>query len=209
MKYIDVNQNNWHGSGCDVGETVLKISGTLMERELSDAWTGFTRFIVLNETPPDGYIWSGERLTRKQTTKNKTSVPDNVWPEMWNHMSGASKRKEKRKWAIEKPRLDNARRLRGIFIVDPDDEEFKRIIKNARRKLEIPMLATMPCRLRPHKHWTKDACIFCGRRVYEDTYGRVSKARAMKTTSQEEAWIHRVTITLCIYLFLCLKPRKY
>ena len=35
-------------------------------RELSDAWTGFTRFILLNERPPDGYTWSGERLTRKQ-----------------------------------------------------------------------------------------------------------------------------------------------
>ena len=33
------------------------------ERELSDAWTGFARFIVLNEKPPDGFSWSGERLT--------------------------------------------------------------------------------------------------------------------------------------------------
>ena len=30
-------------------------------------------------------------------------------------MSDATKRKEKQKWAIEKPKLDNARRLRGIF----------------------------------------------------------------------------------------------
>ena len=29
------------------------------DRELSDAWTGFTRFIVLNERPPDGYTWCG------------------------------------------------------------------------------------------------------------------------------------------------------
>ena len=35
-------------------------------RELSDAWTGFTRFIVLNEKPLDGYTGSGRRLTRKQ-----------------------------------------------------------------------------------------------------------------------------------------------
>ena len=44
-------------------------------------------------------------------------------------MSDASKRKEKQKWAIEKPKLENARRLRGIFFIDPDDEEFKRIIE--------------------------------------------------------------------------------
>ena len=37
------------------------------ERELSDAWTGFT-ITKLSEKPPDGYTWSGGRLTRKQTT---------------------------------------------------------------------------------------------------------------------------------------------
>ena len=51
-------------------------------------------------------------------------------------MSDASKREEKQKWAIEKPKLDNARRLRGIHFH----------LKNARRKLEIPMPAAMPCK---------------------------------------------------------------
>ena len=60
-------------------------------------------------------------------------------------MSDASKRQEKQKWAIEKPKLENAKRLRGIFFNDLDDDEFKRILKNARRKLEIPMPAAMPC----------------------------------------------------------------
>ena len=41
-------------------------------RELSDEWTGFTRFVLLNERPPDGYIWSGRRLTRKHTTPGPT-----------------------------------------------------------------------------------------------------------------------------------------
>ena len=67
---------------------MLKITGTLMEEELSDAWTGFTRFIVLNEKPPDGYTWSRRRLTRKQTT----SRPEKLWPDMWKHMSDASKK---------------------------------------------------------------------------------------------------------------------
>ena len=89
---------------------------------MSDAWTGFTRFTVLKET----------RLTRKQTT----SRPDTVWPDVWKHMSDASKRKEKQKWAIEKPKLDNARRLHVIFFIDPDDEEFERTMKNARGKLK-------------------------------------------------------------------------
>ena len=106
------------------------------------------------------------RLKRKQTT----SWPDNVCPDMWKHVSDASKRKEKRKWAIEKPKLDKARRLRGIYFIDPEDEEFKDIMKNARRKLEIPMPAAMPCKtsLCPSSretcraiggHKTKYACI--------------------------------------------------
>ena len=38
------------------------------DKELSDAWTGFTRFMKLNERPLDGCTWSGVRLTRKQPT---------------------------------------------------------------------------------------------------------------------------------------------
>ena len=60
---------------------------------------------LLNERPPEGFSWSGARLTRKQTT----SRPDNVWTDMWKHMSDAAKSKAKQKWDIEKPKLDNAR----------------------------------------------------------------------------------------------------
>ena len=66
-----------------------------------------------------------------------------MWPEIWKGMSDASKRKKKQKRAIEKPKLDNARRLRGIYFVNLDDEEFKLTMKNARRMLEIPMPAAM------------------------------------------------------------------
>ena len=45
------------------------------------------------------------RLMKKRTTPR----PDKVWLDMWKHMSDASKRKAKQKWAIEKPKLDNAR----------------------------------------------------------------------------------------------------
>ena len=108
-----------------------------MEKELSDAWTDFTRFMLLNERPPDGCTWSRGRRTRKQIT----SRPDDIWPDMWKHMSDAAKKKAKR-CAIEKPKLDNARQLRGIFF-----KEFELIMKAARRKLEVPMPAAMPCKM--------------------------------------------------------------
>ena len=37
------------------------IFGTSMGQEMSDSWTGFTRFLLLEEKPPDGkYVVRGE-----------------------------------------------------------------------------------------------------------------------------------------------------
>ena len=113
------------------------------ERELSDAWTGFTRFVLPKEKPLEGHTWFGRRLTRKQ----KTSRPDDVWPDMWKFIYDAAKEKAKQRWAIEKPKLDNSRQLRGIFFMKPNDEEFKLTMKAVRRKLDIPMPAAMPCKI--------------------------------------------------------------
>ena len=82
-----------------------------------------------------------------------------MWPETWKHMSDASKFKEKQKCVNEKPKLDNARRLLRIYFVESDDEEFKRIMKNARRKLEIPMPAAMLCKLHYARAAGKPAAI--------------------------------------------------
>ena len=60
-------------------------------------------------------------------------------------MSHTCNREEKQKWTIEIPQLDNAKRLRGIYFIDPKDEDFKNIMQNALRKLEVPMPAAMPC----------------------------------------------------------------
>ena len=51
------------------------------------------------------------------------------------------------KWSHEKPQLDNARRLRGFYFIDPEDKEFKENIRNARKKLETPMAPAMPCKI--------------------------------------------------------------
>ena len=87
------------------------------------------------EKPPDGYMWSGRRLTRRQFT----SRPDHLRPELWIKLGRNAELKEKQKWSHEKPKLDNARRLRGIYFIDPEDKEFKETIRNARKKLETPM----------------------------------------------------------------------
>ena len=74
----------------------------------------------------------GGRLTRKQLT----SRPDHPWPELWKSMGKHAKLKEKQKWSEERIHLENDRKLRGIYFIDPEDTEFKETIKNARKKLE-------------------------------------------------------------------------
>ena len=118
LKYIDVTRNTHTSLDVMPEKNIDDYCNVDGDRELSDTWIGFTKFTILKEKPPDGYWWSRRRLTRKQTT----SRPDKLWPEMWKHMSDASKRKEKQKWAIEKPKLDDARRLRGIYFIDPEGE---------------------------------------------------------------------------------------
>ena len=112
-------------------------------------YLGRSHKIHFIERKATGWIYMVlERLTRKQTT----SRPDTKWPEIWNDVSHALKRKEKQKWAFEKPKLDNARRFRGIYFIDPKDGDIKDIMKNARRKLEVPMPAAMPCKLEREKY---------------------------------------------------------
>ena len=61
-------------------------------------------------------------------------------------MGKHAKLKEKQKWSHEKFHLEDARTLRGIYFIDPEDTEFKETIKNARKKLETSVTLAMPCK---------------------------------------------------------------
>ena len=104
LKYIDVSRTT--RTNLDVMQErriddYWNIDGS---RDLSDSWTGFTQFTLLEEKLPDGYMWSGRRLTRRQVT----SRPDHVWTELWIKLGRNAKLKAKHKWSNEKPKLDNA-----------------------------------------------------------------------------------------------------
>ena len=76
-------------------------------------------------------MWPGWRLTKGQTSAR----PDHVWPEVWSNIGKAAQNREKQEWKNEKPKLDNARRLTGVFFVGPDDQGHKETLKNARRNI--------------------------------------------------------------------------
>ena len=68
-----------------------------------------------------------------------------------------SQQKEKRHWAIDMPKLDNARKLRDIYYIDPYDMEFNDTMKNARKKLEVPLESAMPCTIAGKHEETRGA----------------------------------------------------
>ena len=103
------------------------------------------------EEPPSRMCVSRERLTKIRLTNR----PDYVWPEIWIGMSKGAQKEEKQGWSTEKPKLDNARTLRGIYFIDSEDEEYEETIKNARKKLEVPMEAAMHCKMEIRKRARK------------------------------------------------------
>ena len=78
LKYIDVSRTTHTNLDVKQEKRIDDYWNIDGSRDLSDPWTGFTQFTLLEEKPPDGYMWSGERLTRKQLT----SRPDHLWPEL-------------------------------------------------------------------------------------------------------------------------------
>ena len=81
-------------------------------------------------------------------------------------MGKNAKLKEKQKWSVERLHLEHARKLRGIYFIDPEDTEFKETIKNARKKLETSVAPAMYCKIlkncgsgASNKIKTKLACI--------------------------------------------------
>ena len=65
VKYIDVTRNTHTSIDVMLEKSIDDYWNVDGYRELSDTWTGFTRFTSLSEKPPDGFSWSGEETAKK------------------------------------------------------------------------------------------------------------------------------------------------
>ena len=72
-----------------------------------------------------------------------------MYEEVWTKFVKPLRIENKPEWATAKPKLDSARTLRGIYIIDPDDREYSDILKDARRKLERFSPPATPCYRHP------------------------------------------------------------
>ena len=72
LQYIDVSRTTHTNLDVKQERRVDDYWNIDGSRDLSDPWTGFTQVTLLEENPPEGFMWSGERLTKRQ--KNGTSM---------------------------------------------------------------------------------------------------------------------------------------
>ena len=106
LKYIDVTRSTQ--TDLDVMEEKKIDDCWNVEscKPLSDSWRGFTKFTLLKEKHPKKKTCGPGR--KIQTTTR----PDYVWPEVWTKIGKAAQNREKQEWVKEKPKLDNARKLK-------------------------------------------------------------------------------------------------
>ena len=133
LKYIDISRTAHTNLDVKQEKRIDDYWNIAGSRDLSDPWTGFTQFTLLEEKLPEENILHPGQII--------------LWPEIWKTMGRNDKLKEKQKWPHEKLHLENARKLRGIYFIDLEDKEFKETIKNARKKLETSIAPAMPCKI--------------------------------------------------------------
>ena len=215
LKYIDVSRTT---------HTNLDV---MQERRIDDCWNidGIKRFVWFLDRFHSIYfigrktlqtdMWSRGRLTRKQLT----SRPDHLWPELWIKLGRSAKLKEKQKWSNEKPKLNNARRWRGIYFIDPEDKEFKETIRNARKNWKHQWLP--PClarHARKARMGRPVARLMISNQNLRVSWRPVNPRECvwknlyqitMRTISQERVTIHYNITVWYTNLFPCLKQWRY
>ena len=100
--------------------------------------------------------------------------------------------------------LENARKLRGIYFIDPEDNEFEETIKNARKKLETSVAPAMPCKIsKNNQNWEtrgksnqikskfkQDLGVFWKLMISKDCVWEIQYQIIMITILQEKETIH-------------------
>ena len=151
-------------------------------------------------------------VRREINEETATSRPDDLWSELWKSMGTHVKLKVKQKWPNEKLHLENARQLRGIYFIDPEDTEFKETIKNARKKLETSVTPVVPCKIMKNcgsdgskKIKKQNLRVFWKLMNLRECVWEIRHRIIIKTILLEKERIHYNTTTLFTNLFLCLK----
>ena len=99
---------------------------------LSEVWTGTTRFQILRTRLLREYKW----VTGRHTKIQKTTRPESFGLEAWTKLRQETSGNHIAEWAEESAKLHAARRNRGIYEVSTDDKDYFNVIVNASLQLE-------------------------------------------------------------------------
>ena len=154
------------------------------------------------------YVVRG-RSTRKQLT----SRTDHLWLELCTKLGRNAQLKEKEKWSNEKFQLENARKLRGLYFIDPEDKDFKETMKNVRKECWKHQSLVLCF----EKLWRKIVGVVDSNKIkntifvysgvwwiYETAHGKFSTESSWGPYCREKETIHYNTTIWFINLFLCL-----
>jgi len=140
-KYIDVTRKTYTSIETEAEKCVDDFWNVDGNKALSEEWTGKTIFEILHFPPKKNHYWVAGRETKIQ----ETTRPGNLWPEVWDAMGDKKKKKAISDWNILKPKLDDARALRGgELYISRDDKEFPKLIKELQETLKQPKAPAMP-----------------------------------------------------------------
>ena len=132
LKYIDVKRSSHTNLDALQENRIDDYWNVDANRSLSESWTGLTKFTLVKEKPPRGYMLSVVRLTKIQATTR----PEIVWLEVWTKIWKS--RSEERKARVGNGETKTRQRSKVVknFFVGLEDREYSEILKNARRKKE-------------------------------------------------------------------------
>ena len=163
LKYIDVTRTTHTNLDVKQEKRIDDYWNIDGSRDLSDPWTGFTQFTLLDEKVPDGYTWSGREIDEKtayiQTRSSMARALEVNGKECKAEGKSKSGLKKRFIWTTHESCVE--------FISSTQrKKEFKETIRNARKKLETSVAPAMPCKIMKNcgsggsdKSKTKLACI--------------------------------------------------
>ena len=88
LKYIDVTGATCANLDLLQEQRINDYWNVVVDRTLSHSWTGFTKFTLLNEKLPQGYMWFGRRLTKIQATTRPVNVLREKMNQNWESRLG-------------------------------------------------------------------------------------------------------------------------
>ena len=106
LKYIDVSRTTYTNLDVMQERRIDDYWNVNGPRDLSDPWTGFTQFTLLEEkTSKRIYVVRGE------TNEKTANIQARSWLELWTKLGRNAQLKEKQKWSYEKLHLDKRTKI--------------------------------------------------------------------------------------------------